>query len=57
MLGELLSGVVKAALTPIAVAKDVVDVVKGKEATNTKKHVKSIGKDLKEVEDRFFDGV
>ena len=43
---ELVSGVVKVAISPVAVVKDVVDVASGKEANNTKKILKSASKDF-----------
>ena len=49
LFSSLLGGVVKVATTPIAVVADVVDVAKGKEPKNTKKHVKSIEKDIDET--------
>lgn len=57
MFGELISGIVKAATTPTAIVKDVVDTATGKEADNTKKHIKSAGKDfskvLKDIDNNF----
>ena len=54
---ELVSGVVKVAISPVAVVKDVVDVASGKEASNTKKILKSASKDFensgKELSDFF----
>lgn len=49
--GNILSAVVKTATLPIAVAKDVVNVVAGDNPDAIKKHVKSIGDDL---DDAFF---
>lgn len=49
MLGELISGIVKVVTTPVAIVKDVVDTATGKEADNTKKHIKSVGKDFSKV--------
>jgi len=49
--GNILSAAVKTATLPIAVAKDVVNVVAGDNPDAIKKHVKSIGDDL---DDAFF---
>ena len=43
---DITSAVVKVALTPIAVAKDAVNVVTGEEADATKELLKSAGDDL-----------
>jgi hypothetical protein len=51
---ELISATVKTALTPIAVVKDVVDVATGKDAENTKKQLKSAGKDFDKAVDDIF---
>lgn len=44
-LTNIISATVKTALTPIAIAKDIVDVAKGEEAENTKRLLKSASKD------------
>lgn len=51
LLGSLLSAVVKTAITPIAVVKDVVNVATGEEADAVKKHIESIGDDLDDIVD------
>jgi hypothetical protein len=48
-LSDLTSAVVKTALTPIAVVKDAVDVVSGKEPENTKELLKSAADDVEEA--------
>jgi len=48
-LGNLISATVKTALTPLAVAKDAVNVIVGEEATSTKEHISSIGNDLEDM--------
>ena len=45
-LGNIISATVKTVLTPIAVIKDVGNVVTGNEPDATKKLLKSAGKDL-----------
>ena len=54
--GNVFSAVVKTALTPIAVAKDVVNVAVGIEADATKKHLKSVGEDLEDAGDDLAEG-
>ena len=51
--GEITEAVVKTALTPIAVVKDVVDVTMGNKAENTKNLIESIGKDLEKGLDKL----
>lgn len=48
---EIISATVKTALTPIAVVKDVVNVVSGEEPNATKKLLKSAGKDVEKAID------
>lgn len=48
---DVFSGVVKVALTPLAIVKDAVDVVKGEEANNTKSLLKSAGEDFENAID------
>jgi len=48
-LSDLTSAVVKTALTPLAVVKDAVDIVTGKEPENTKELLKSAADDLDEA--------
>lgn len=43
---DLASAAVKVAVTPVAVAADVVSVATGNEADNTKKLLKSAGEDV-----------
>ena len=45
-LTNLISATVKTALTPVAIVKDVVDVVTSNEAENTKKLLESAAKDV-----------
>jgi hypothetical protein len=55
LLGNLVSGTIKTALTPLAVVKDAVDVALGEEPENTKKLLNSAGKDFENaVEDDPF---
>ena len=51
-LSNLVSATVKTVITPVAIVKDVVNVVTGEEADSTKKHIESIADD---VEDAFDD--
>ena len=53
ILGKLTGVIVKTALTPIAVVKDVVNVATGQEASATKKHIDSAIDDL----EKFADGM
>ena len=55
-LSNLVSATVKTALTPVAVVKDVVKVVKGEEADSTKNLLNSAGEDLKDAGDDLVDG-
>lgn len=48
---NILSGVVKVALTPVAVVKDVVNIATGEEADATKDNLKSAGKDFENAMD------
>lgn len=48
-LSNTFSAVVKVALTPVAIVKDVVNVAKGDEATATKDLLNSAGKDAEKV--------
>ena len=43
---NLVSSVVKVAITPVAVAKDIVDVATGEEPENTKDLLESAGDDF-----------
>ena len=53
---EILSATVKVVLTPIAIVKDAVEVVKGEEPENTKKLLKSAGKDFDDAIDEITGG-
>ncbi len=55
-LGNAFSALVKTALTPIAVVKDVVNVATGEEADATKDLLESAGDDVKEAKDDLVDG-
>lgn len=46
---NIISATVKTALTPLAVVKDAVDVVKGKEPETTKKLLESAKEDAKDA--------
>ena len=48
---NIISSVVKVALTPIAVVADAVAIVKGDEPDNTKELLKSAGEDVEEAID------
>ena len=52
-LGEITTAAVKAAITPLAVVKDVVDVATGNEAENTTKLIESIGDNIEEGFDKL----
>jgi len=52
-IGEVTSAAIKVAVTPIAVVKDVVDIAGGDEAENTKKLIKSAGKDIEKGFDKL----
>ena len=52
-IGNLVSGAVKIAVTPIAASIDVVTIATGNEADNTKKLLKSAGEDLAEAGDEI----
>ena len=49
-LSNIISSTVKVALTPVAIVKDVVNVVTGEEADSTKDLIKSA---MKDAEDAF----
>lgn len=53
VLGNIASAAVKTVVTPIAIVADVVDTATGNEPKNTKKLVKSIGKDLEDALDEL----
>jgi hypothetical protein len=56
LFGNVFSGLVKVALTPVAIVKDVVDVAKGDEPENTKALIESAGEDAKDAMDDLADG-
>jgi len=53
---ELISATVKTAITPVAIVKDVVNVIKGEEPEATKELLKSASKDLDNATDELADG-
>lgn len=55
-LSNILGATVKAALTPVAVVKDVVNVAIGEDADATKQLIESAGEDVKEAADNLSDG-
>lgn len=48
---NLTSGIIKVALTPVAVVVDAVNIVKGEEPDATKELLKSAGEDLSDAVD------
>jgi hypothetical protein len=54
--GSILSSVVKVALTPVAVVKDVVNVATGQEADATKKNLEDAVDDLEDAMDDITGG-
>jgi len=56
ILTNLVSATVKTALTPIAVAKDVVNIAPGEEADATKSLLKSAAEDAEEAIDEATGG-
>lgn len=55
-LGGIFSAVVKTALTPIAIAKDTVNVVIGEEPEATKELLESAAYDVSEATEDLADG-
>jgi hypothetical protein len=55
-LTNLVSATVKTALTPVAVVKDVVNVIRDEEADSTKNLLNSVGDDLNDAADDLVDG-
>lgn len=53
-LTNIISAAVKTALTPVAVAKDALDVALGNEAENTKELLESAAKDAERAADTAF---
>lgn len=50
-LSNITSAIVKTALTPIAIVKDAVNVVKGEDADATKELLEDAGEDIKDAFD------
>ncbi len=55
-LTNLVSATIKTALTPVAVVKDVVNVIRDEEADSTKNLLNSVGGDLNNAADDLVDG-
>ena len=55
-LSEIASAMVKTALTPIAVAKDIVNVAIDEKPDATKDLLESAGEDIKKATDKLADG-
>jgi hypothetical protein len=55
-LSNLVSATVKTALTPLAIAKDAINVVTGEEADTTKNLLSSAVEDVAEAADDLGDG-
>ncbi len=55
-LTNLVSATIKTALTPVAVVKDVVNVIRDEEADSTKNLLNSVGDDLNDAADDLVDG-
>jgi hypothetical protein len=53
-VGDVVSASVKVAITPIAIAKDVVNVSTGSEPNSTKMLLESAGDDLESAGDRMM---
>jgi hypothetical protein len=53
---NLVSAAVKVAITPVAVVKDVVDVATSEDPNNTKKLLKSAGRDIEDAGDDLANG-
>ena len=53
---DIISATVKTVLTPIAIVKDAVDIVKGEEPNNTKDLLQSAGEDLSDAVDEVTGG-
>jgi hypothetical protein len=56
LFSSLVSATVKTVLTPVAVAKDVVNVVTGEEADATKSLLESAAEDVSDAADDLGDG-
>jgi hypothetical protein len=55
-LSSLISATVKTVLTPVAIVKDAVNVVKGEDADATKSLLESAADDVSESADELADG-
>ena len=55
-LGDIFSGVVKVALTPVAIVKDIANIAEGETPNATKKLIKSTINDVKNAADEGLDG-
>jgi hypothetical protein len=53
---DVLSAVVKTAIAPVAIVKDIVDVAKGDEPNNTKSLLQSAGEDISDAIDEVTGG-
>lgn len=53
-IGDVASAAVKVAITPIAIAKDVANIITDKEPTATKELLDSAGEDLESAGDRMM---
>jgi len=53
-IGNIISSGVKLALTPVVIVKDTIDVVLGEDPENTKKLIKSAGKDVENALDEIM---
>jgi hypothetical protein len=53
---DIISATIKVALTPVAIVKDAVDIVKGEEPDNTKALLQSAGEDLDDAIDEATGG-
>lgn len=56
LFGNVFSGLVKVALTPVAIVKDVVNVATGEEANATKELIEDAGEDAKQATEDLADG-
>lgn len=55
-LSNILSATVKTVLTPVAIVKDAVDIVKGEEPNSTKELLQSAGDDFDDAIDDISGG-
>ncbi len=53
---NIISATVKTVLTPVAIIKDAVDIIKGEEPDNTKSLLQSAGEDLCDAVDEACGG-